>query len=72
MTDQKITFQEAATIETERCRNALSAMAKVFRAMALSAARRRDEEAMHKCQEPPLVEKRKQAKKDFNEFIRSH
>lgn len=72
MGNRKITFQEAVTIETEQCRNALSAMTKVFRAVALSTARKRDEETMHKCQEPPLVEKRKQAKKDFNEFIRSH
>lgn len=72
MTDQKITFQEAVTIEAERCRNALSAMAKAFRVMALSTARKRDEETMRKCQEPPLIEKRKQAKKNFNEFVRSH
>lgn len=72
MTDQKITFQEAMSIVTKQCGDAQVAMAKVFRAMALSTAKRRAEEVMRKCQEPRLVEKRKQAKKDFNEFIRSH
>lgn len=71
MGNRKITFQEAVTIETEQCRNALSAMEKVFRAMALSTARKRNEETIRKCQEPPLVEKRKQAKEDFQKFIRS-
>lgn len=71
MKNQKITFQEAVTIETEQCRNALSAMTKVFRAVALSTARKRNEEDIQKCQEPPLVEKRKQAKKDFQKFVRS-
>ena len=71
MKNQKITFQEAVTIEAEQCRNALSAMAKVFRAMALSTARKCNEETIRKCQEPPLVEKRKQAKEDFQKFIRS-
>lgn len=71
MGNRKITFQEAVTIEAEQCRNALSAMEKVFRAMALSTARKRNEETIRKCQEPPLVEKRKQAKEDFQKFIRS-
>lgn len=72
MGNRKITFQEAVTIETEHCRNALSAMEKVFRTMSLSTAKRLDEEDMRKCQELPLAEKREQAKKDFNEFERWH
>lgn len=72
MTEQKITFQEAMSIVTKQCRDAQVAMAKAFRAIALSTAKRRDEEVTRKCQEPRLVEKREQAKKDFNEFERWH